>query len=455
MAIKYDSNGYDENGYDRDKSHKKGGIQAFGGKYAGVERNKKKNGLISFYINYKALDNKPKRVKVGDSPSMTKTKALKRLRDVTLGLNDARASIKDANENGVYIPTRKKRTYNATTTIRDLAQYYLGKKSNSKDYFNVSSKYKNHIENEAISNIPIILITRDDIANFVKNKQNTFVQKNGQQRKQKKRSTRDKSGIVEYIETIEENKSRQYTLSNSTVYAIFSLIITIINYASRDEKYIGRNPFILNQDDSILEEIKIPTSIKIKMLSIKEKNYFLAQLKAQSEAFEKADKYVYLIGLLAVYTGARRNTILNIKVEDIDLDNNTLVLFNLKVKNRAYYVKIPSETITELLIKFAKDKSPSDYIFTSVRTQNQITKYPAVMKKILDLTVNNHRGDGNKMTLRDLRNSLASYLAHQNVDLYKISKLLDHDSILNTRRYAQLQKNSASEIVSDYAKEED
>jgi integrase len=455
MANKYDSNGYDEEGYDKNNYHKKGGIQAFGGKYSGVERNKKKNGVISFYINYKSLDKTPKRVKVGDSPVMTKTKALKRLRDVTLEINDARASIKDANENGVYIPKRKKRTYNATTTIKELAEYYLEKKSKSKDYFNVASKYKNHIEHEAISNIPIILITRDDIENFVKNKQKTLVQKNGQQRKQKKRSTRDKSGVIEYIETIEENKSRQYTLSNATVYALFSLIVTIINYASKDEKYIGRNPFILNQDDSILEEIKVPTAIKIKMLSVKEKDCFLAQLKAQSIAFEKADKYVYLIGLLAVYTGARRNTILNIKVEDIDLENNTLVLYNLKVKNRAYYVKIPSETISKLLIKFSKDKLPNDYLFTSVRTQKQITKYPAVMKKILDLTVNNHRSDGNKMTLRDLRNSLASYLAHKDVDLYKISRLLDHDSIMNTKRYAQLQNNSASEVVEDYAKEGD
>ena len=75
------------------------------------------------------------------------------------------------------------------------------------------------------------------------------------------------------------------------------------------------------------------------------------------------------------------------------------------------------------------------------------------MKKILDITVNIHRMKDDNMTLRDLRNSLASTLVSRNVPLYNISKILDHDSLLNTKRYAQLQYNSANEEIVSYAME--
>jgi integrase len=165
------------------------------------------------------------------------------------------------------------------------------------------------------------------------------------------------------------------------------------------------------------------------------------------------DRYVYIIGLLAITTGARRKTILSIRAGDIDFDNGIIKLCNFKIDDNWYSSSIASEEIKELLKKFSYGKKPDDYIFTSSRKSNEkIYRYPRIMNKILELTVNIHRKKDDRMTLRDLRNSLASNLAIAGVPLSHIGKVLDHKSITSTQRYAQLMPDVATVAIKDYVK---
>jgi integrase len=417
---------------------------SIGGKFAGVEKYEKKNGIVSYYIKYKDLNNNTVREKAGDSPEMNQTKAREKLRKKQIELNEQRSQIKNGSNVEFYIP--KTTRHNTTRmTLNDLAQIYIANKKGTKDFFNIKSKYKTHIEKHDIASKPIVLIVKDDIKKFIEDKKNTFVIKNGMQRKRKQRPTRDKSGIVEYIETEEEYRARQYKLTNSTVNAIYGIIVSIVNYAIKEEHYRGINPF----HGSYRLDV---SNVKLKYLNNSESVLFLRQLKWQSEAFEVMDRYVYLIGLLAMTTAARRKTILSIRVGDVDFENGILNLCNFKVKDNWYSSAIATEEIKELLKKFSKGKKPDDYIFASSRSEKQINKYPAVMKKILDITVNIHRKKDDRMTLRDLRNSLASNLAIAGVPLTHIGKVLDHKSITSTQRYAQLIPDVATVAIKDYVK---
>ena len=277
---------------------------SIGGKFAGVEKYEKKNGVISYYIKYKDINNKTVREKVGDSPEMTQTKARDSLRKKQSELNEQRAHLKKGLATGFYIP-KATRQNTARLTLNDIAKVYIEKKKETRDFFNIKSKYNTHIKDHIVASKPIALITKEDIKQFIEDKQNTYVKKNGMQRKRKQRPTRDKSGIVEYIESEEENQDRQYKLTNSTVNAIYGMIITIVNYALKEEIYMGRNPF---HGGFRLKN----NNIKLKYLSNNETMVFLRQLKCQSESFEIMDRYVYIIGLLAITTGARRKTILSI-----------------------------------------------------------------------------------------------------------------------------------------------
>lgn len=417
---------------------------SIGGKFAGVEKYEKKNKIISYYIKYKDLNNKTVREKVGDSPEMTQTKARDLLRKKQSELKEQRAHLKKGSPSSFFIP-KATRQNTVRLTLNDIARVYMEKKKDTKDFFNIKSKYTTHIKDHEIASKPIALITKEDINKFLEKKQNTYVRKNGMQRKRKQRSTRDKSGIVEYIESEEENEARQYKLTNSTVNAIYGMIISIVNYALKEEIYMGRNPFHGSY------RLKA-NNIKLKYLNNEESALFLQQLKSQSEHFELMDRYVYLIGLLAMTTGARRKTILSIRVGDIDFDNGILRLCNFKVDDNWYSSTIASDEISALLKKFSTGKKPDDYIFASSRSGKQIYKYPAVMKKILDITVNIHRKKDDRLTLRDLRNSLASNLALAGVPLAHIGKVLDHKSITSTQRYAQLMPDVATVAIKDYVR---
>lgn len=417
---------------------------SIGGKFAGVEKYEKKNGVISYYIKYKDLNNKTVREKAGDSPDMNQSKARDKLRKKQFELNEQRSHIKNGTNLGFYIP--KAIRHNTTKlTLKDLAQIYISKKEGTKDFFNIKSKYETHIKDHPIASKQIVLIVKDDIKQFIEDKKNTFVVKNGMQRKRKPRPTRDKSGIVEYIETEEENRARQYKLTNSTVNAIYGIIVSIVNYAIKEEDYKGINPFHGRYRPKV-------NNIKLKYLNNDESALFLRQLKYQSEYFDVKDRYVYLIGLLAMTTGARRKTILSIKVGDINFEKEILSLCNFKVDEREYIATIANDEIKELLKKFSEGKKPDDYIFSSSHSEKQIYKYPAVMKKILDITVNIHRKKDDRMTLRDLRNSLASNLAIAGTPLLYIARTLDHKSITSTQRYAQLMPDVATVAIKDYVK---
>lgn len=171
---------------------------------------------------------------------MTKAKALNLLNAKKTELNELR-KMKQNDIPDFYIPKKKKRNSNFMT-VNDIAALYLKDKADTKDFTNIKSKYDNHIKDHPIASKPIVMIDQDDIKAFIKDKENTYVAKNGTQRKRKKRPTRDKSGIIEYLETDEEHKKCQYKLSNSTVNAIYGLIVTMTNYAIEDEIYTGKNP---------------------------------------------------------------------------------------------------------------------------------------------------------------------------------------------------------------------
>lgn len=421
-----------------------GKFVSIGGKFSGVEKYEKKNKIISYYIKYKDLNNKTVREKVGDSPEMTQTKARDLLHKKQSTLKEQRSHIKNGSNVGFYIP-KATRHNTLKVTLKDLAEIYISDKKGTKDFFNIKSKYTTHIEKHEIASKPIVLIGKDDIKKFIEELQNKDVQKNGMKRKKKPRPTRDKSGIVEYIETEEENLARQYKLTDSTVNAIYGLVVSIVNHAIKEEKYKGKNPFHGNYRLEV-------SNIKLKYLNNSESVLFLQQLKWQSEFFSVKDKYVYLIGLLAMTTAARRKTILSIRVGDIDFENGILDLCNFKVKDNWYSSAIATNEIKELLKRFSKGKKPDDYIFSSSRSDKQISKYPAVMKKILDITVNIHRKKDDYMTLRDLRNSLASNLAIAGVPLTHIGKVLNHKSIISTQRYAQLIPDVATVAIKDYVK---
>jgi integrase len=144
---------------------------------------------------------------------------------------------------------------------------------------------------------------------------------------------------------------------------------------------------------------------------------------------------LYLFCKIALNTGARLGTILNIQQRDIDSDHRLLTLKDYK-SNSTYKIPI-ADSLLVILQNNIKMLSSNDYI---------IQKAPS---KVLRQTLNELFNVGintldrkNKIVIHSLRHTFASHLAINGTPIYNISKLLNHKDISMTMRYAKLTDDS-------------
>lgn len=167
----------------------------------------------------------------------------------------------------------------------------------------------------------------------------------------------------------------------------------------------------------------------------------------------KNDKIAYYFVMLSLATGGRLQTICHIKPSDIK-ENGTIKLYDFK-NNSEYYGFLNEELkkeveqfISELNIK--KD----DYLFKTTKNQNYTNQYYyRKLQPIFDILFNPEGTEPlNKVTIHTLRHTFASQLAINETPILTIKKLMNHNDINATMRYAKLSKSSGEKHVDSLIK---
>ncbi|PAF46427.1 hypothetical protein BKH46_07505 [Helicobacter sp. 12S02634-8] len=144
---------------------------------------------------------------------------------------------------------------------------------------------------------------------------------------------------------------------------------------------------------------------------------------------------------LALSTGARLVTILNIKKKDIDLENRAIALRDFK--NSSYYKGFINDESANLILKRWGDLNDND----SIIKKNKYT-LQAHISAVLNRLFNQDKPDNkHKVVIHSLRHTFASHLAIQGVSIQIIQKLLNHRDITMTMRYSHLMPNSGKDYV--------
>lgn len=453
---------------------------SLGGKYAGILTETLKNGQISFYINYKE-NGVSKRKKVGTSPEMTKSKALLLLQEKKSEIR----LISSVSEQGIE-PTTKNSQYKKNISLNQLADIYFSSKKYT-TLKEVKIKYDYHVRDEPFANKLIQLITTIDINYFIDKKMN---QRADKRRVIDKLPIEEKEALeyeenllkinnveaflianpedwrernrLEYLKKrneilhmrlndearlkimnhksigIDEKRMMLGLLSRKTIKEILFFCSTLLNFARKELK--------LNYENVFVNDIKVENE-RDRYMSKDEIKAFLAETKLISETQIK-HKNVYLISLLALSTAARQNTILSIKIGDIDLENWIIKLKNYK-KQRDFSYRISSEEEYNEIIKLIGTRDKSEFLFKNYTDENPY-RYPRIMKDILIYTVNYKKSYTDWLTLKEFRNTTASHLAMNGVPLAHIAQVLDHKDLKATRRYARLQQTVAEKAIGDY-----
>lgn len=146
--------------------------------------------------------------------------------------------------------------------------------------------------------------------------------------------------------------------------------------------------------------------------------------------------------LTLLRTGMRIGELLNTKVEDLNLKEHCIEIFEAQ-KNRVGRVVYLSKDAQGALKRWLKLKNPqTDYLFYGRRDRPLCYEAAReIFKKYLDKAQLSHK----PYSLHCLRHTFASEMLNGGMSLQSLQELLGHSDIEMTRRYARLTDNTRRE----------
>lgn len=356
-------------------------------KYTGVYYNELENKEKVFYFNYRDKN---------DNNKLKWVKVGKESdgysQDITKTLRDEQLSKMNHGKDITKVANKKKKEI---VTFDILAnRYFEDRKSTNERIGKYTNHIKQHIGNKQIENI-----TKIDIKKVV-------------------------------------NSVLDLGRSNGTANSVLSLISTIFNHSIKQHGLKLINPCIgisKLKDDN--KRDRFLTTDEIKKLKDEVKDNFFVNLFVE----------------FALCTGGRLETILHIQKKDIDLDNKTVNLNNLKTKKR--YTGFLQDNLVELLKEYLPLLNVNDFVVTQKGLHFKKADHKQIhrrLKPILDRLFNQGLKDDditNRAVIHTLRHTFASHLAINGTPIFTIQNLMNHSDIKQTLRYSKLAPDSGKNEV--------
>lgn len=341
------------------------------------------SGHGAFYYRYKGETGKQVHHKLGDRQKL-KVKAA----------HEAIRLIEGNLAKGIYPDTREEKKQKQAeirkkdVTVRDVydSVYFPYIKATVASYKITNGHFKNHIL-PVLGNKKLVSVKRTDIENLM-------------------------IGI----------KSEK-NLKNSSVNRVFSEVHTFFKYYVEHVDY----PLLANP------------AAGIKRYKEDEKDYRELTLVEWNNILDSAKKsnnpYIYYIIQIWMYTGARRNEVLNAKWDDFNLEDSQWTISHNKQNKRD--VKALGDRVVKVIESIPKVPG-SEYLFPQKRNlKKPIVNIHHAFKKVLD-----DAGVTKKFTPHDFRHQFATVLFRDNVNAPVIKELLAHGQLRTTMRYVRIEHDT-------------
>ena len=337
----------------------------------------------TFYIRYKDENNKDKEIKVGKYSEGYREAYCNQLRNEII-------TKQRTEEEPPSIASKKKKNI---LSIETIANDYFNYRKESKTKANDISQYNNHIL-PYFKNLDFETIDKNEILQFT-NK----LKKTKSKFKEDLLSDKSINNILNFLKTLIKHGFKNDFIKND-----FSKYISLLNIDNAREKFLTK------------EEIKI--------------------LYENS----KNDETLYLLFKLALNTGGRLATLLNICKKDIDFTHNLITLKDFK--NNSTYKAFLTENLKALLEIRTIHLKMDDKLFVS----NPERRLRSMLNELFNKDINTNDRK-NKVVFHSLRHTFASHLAINGTPIFTIQKLMNHKDIRMTLRYAKLSPDSGRESI--------
>ena len=319
-------------------------------------------------------------------------------------------------------------------------RFKVGKKSNG-----INENIANRVRNEIINKINIgddplkhkkrkSIITLDSLADiyFEYTKDKNRDHKNSLSRYNNHLKSefghRDIDSITAQ-ELVKFQTDKQKTHSDKTTNHILILLGTIYNHSIKYKGLKTINPLLK------IKKLKIDNS----------RERYLNKHEIQELQDKLKDEPVLgLFVSLSLCTGGRVATIMNICKKDINLDLDTI---NLKdIKNNSSYTGYLNTQTKNMILKIWSGLKANDRIIGDYKQSTIQKKLKAVFDELYNdgLSKDDYK---NRAVIHSLRHTFASHLAINGTPIFTIQKLMNHNDIKMTMRYAKLAPDSGKDKV--------
>lgn len=184
-------------------------------------------------------------------------------------------------------------------------------------------------------------------------------------------------------------------------------------------------------------EMEYINKVKVPMLKVdkQQKEPYTKEEIAKLLTLSKNPRFTeyrnYCIVATLIATGIRLNTLINLQVSDIDLEEGTIKLTTTKSR-KVQYIPMPTKLV-KILSKYIKKVRPTTYLFTSRAgtqltddaTKNAVAKY------------NKSKGV-EKTSIHLFRHTFAKNYLLNGGDVFKLQKMLGHSTLDITKNYVNL-----------------
>ena len=261
--------------------------------------------------------------------------------------------------------------------------------------------------------------------------------------------------LEQYLVSIDKNFKK---FSKENIYDYFEKCTKLnwgLYYQDKNKSYIKnflnwayKNKFTKISGDMILPKIIWHKKTDIKTYYTREE---IIKLLNSIDIRTRQGKEDYLIINIICYLGLRISDVINLKLNNIDFNNNTISLVQYKTKNKLVLPLI--DKIKYPLLDYIKNVRPNDtdldYIFIThdkpYRHHEELVKHGYIVKKYMlkaGIVIKNR-----KHGFHSLRHSFSSLLLKENISLYSISTILGHKYIETTIGYLDIDTSKLKELA--------
>lgn len=236
------------------------------------------------------------------------------------------------------------------------------------------------------------------------------------------------------LETIQKEKKE--ILAPKSVNHLTQIIGTIINHGISRDLIKVKNPI------SKLKKLPV-NNHRLRYLNLYEINLLFESLKDNPQLF--------LFTKLALNTGARLHTLINIRKKDIDFQNRLVSLTDYK--NDTIYKGFLKDDVIEILKEKCQKIQDNDFVLLEGTLMNNLDYLISKrLRPILDNLFNQNldrKDTQNRVVVHTLRHTFASHLAINGTPIFTIQKLMNHKDINMTMRYAKLAPDTGRDFVNN------